>query len=293
MIHTSWRLKLFMVCNYLFLAVAALLCLFPLIHVLAISFSSSSASSAGLVTLWPVRFTTKSYEYVLANKEFLTALVVSFKRLFLGTFINMLLTILIAYPLSKESSRFKGRTVYVWIFVITMLFSGGLIPLYFMIKLTGISNSLWALILPSAVPVFNIIILLNFFRGLPKELEEASLIDGAGHVATLFKIFVPLSLPAIATLTLFSMVYHWNSWFDGLIFMDEVEKYPLQSYLQTVIIQRDFASITVQDLELLQLISDRSIKAAQIFIGALPILIAYPFLQRFFVKGVVLGSVKQ
>ncbi|TMY87285.1 carbohydrate ABC transporter permease, partial [Klebsiella pneumoniae] len=176
---------------------------------------------------------------------------------------------------------------------ITMLFHGGLIPLYMTVKYTGIMNTLWALVLPNAVPVFNVVLLLNFFRGLPKELEEAAFMDGAGHWTTLWRVMVPLSAPALATITLFATVGHWNAWFDGLIFMNSPDNYPLQSYLQTVVINRDLSLVSSSDLKALAEVSDRTAKAAQIFLGALPILLVYPFLQRFFMKGIVLGSVKE
>jgi putative aldouronate transport system permease protein len=210
----------------------------------------------------------------------------------LGVSLNMLLVILVAYPLSKDSSVLKGRTIYAWIFVFTMLFSGGLIPLYMTIKALGLIDSIWALVLPHALPVFNILILLNFFRGLPKELEEASHIDGAGHWTVLWRIYVPLSTPSLATITLFSVVGQWNAWFDGIIFMNSPENYPLQSYLYTVISAVDTLLSGSVDLELLAEVSDRTAKSAQIFLGALPILLVYPFIQRFFMKGIVLGSVK-
>jgi putative aldouronate transport system permease protein len=282
-----------MIFNYTFLISLSILCLLPLIHVFALSLSSSAAATAGLVKLWPVDFTTSSYDYVLSKPEFLRSMGVSLKRVLLGVSINMLLTVLIAYPLSKETEKFRWRTAYAWFFVITILFSGGLIPLYMTVKMTGLLGSIWALILPSAVPVFNVILLLNFFRGLPKALEEAAFIDGAGHWTLLWKIFVPLSAPALATITLFATVNHWNSWFDGLIFMNSPEDYPLQSYLQTVVIQRDLTLVSAAEMRSLAEVSDRTAKAAQIFLGALPILLVYPFLQRFFMKGIVLGSVKE
>lgn len=282
----------FNIINYTILITAALLCLLPLIHVACISFSSSSAATAGLVKLWPVDFTTSSYTYVLKRPEFLRSMGVSLKRIILGGFINIFLNILIAYPLSKEKNQFKSRTFYAWFFIITMLFSGGLIPWYMVIRQLKLLNTIWALVLPGAVNVYNTILLLNFFRQLPKELEEAAFIDGAGHWVTLWKIYVPTSLPALATVTLFSVVGHWNSWFDGLILMNSPEKYPLQSYLQTVVIQRDLTLVSSADMHSLAEVSDRTVKAAQIFMGALPILMVYPFLQKYFTKGIVLGSVK-
>ncbi|QYR21035.1 carbohydrate ABC transporter permease [Paenibacillus sp. sptzw28] len=285
--------RIFSVINQVLMIGLSLLCVLPVLHTLAISFSSSSAAAAGYVTLWPVEFTWKSYEFVIAKPEFLRAMCVTVLRVLLGVAINMLLTIIIAYPLSKEARVFRWRTVYVWFFVFTILFHGGLIPTYIVVKNLGLIDTIWALVLPGAVPVFNVILLLNFFRTLPKELEEAAAIDGAGHGTILWRLYVPLSLPALATVTLFTIVGHWNSWFDGLIYMNRPEHYPLQSYLQTVVIQNDLALLSSTDLELLQTISDRTTKAAQIFLAALPVLLVYPFLQRYFVKGIVVGSVKE
>ncbi|QTH46586.1 carbohydrate ABC transporter permease [Cohnella sp. LGH] len=273
--------------------VLALLCMFPLIHVLAVSFSSNSAASAGLVSLWPVGFNLKSYEFVLQKEEFLRSVGVSVQRVVLGSLIQMLLIVITAYPLSMEVTRFRLRTAYAWYFLITILFGGGLIPTYMVIKDMGMLDTIWALLIPSAVPVFSVVLLLNFYRGLPKELEEAAFIDGANHLRTLFSIILPLSLPAIATLLLFSMVGHWNAWFDGLLYMNRPENYPLQSYLQTLIINNDFKATTAEELQMLKSISNRSVKAAQIFLGGLPILLVYPFLQKYFMKGIVLGSVKE
>jgi putative aldouronate transport system permease protein len=290
--HPSGSRRLFIAFNYTFLLGLAVLCILPLINLLAISLSSSSAAAAGLVKLWPVDFTWRAYEFIVQKPEFIRSLGVTLQRVALGVSLNMLLVILVAYPLSKDSSVLKGRTIYAWIFVFTMLFSGGLIPLYMTIKALGLIDSIWALVLPHALPVFNILILLNFFRGLPKELEEASHIDGAGHWTVLWRIYVPLSTPSLATITLFSIVGQWNAWFDGIIFMNSPENYPLQSYLYTVISAVDTLLAGSVDLELLAEVSDRTAKSAQIFLGALPILLVYPFIQRFFMKGIVLGSVK-
>jgi len=285
--------RVFVVLNYAFLGLLGFLCVAPLVHVMAISFSSSSAATAGDVMLWPVDFTLKSYEYILERPEFKNAFLVTLQRVALGTVVNMLLTIIIAYPLSKEASAFRFRTAYAWYFVVTILFSGGLIPWYMTVKETGLLDSIWALVLPGAVPVFNVILLLNFFRGLPKALEESAFIDGAGHWKTLWLIYVPLSLPAMATIILFTVVGHWNSWFDGLILMNKPENYPLSSYLQTVLFKISLTGLSPQQMMDLAEVSNRTTKAAQVFVGALPILLVYPFLQRFFIKGIVLGSVKE
>jgi ABC-type sugar transport system, permease component len=287
--------KIFSVFNYILLGLMSLICILPMIHVLAISFSSKTAASAGEVSIWPVQFTTLAYDYVLKRPEFGRALFVSVERVLFGLIINIILIILTAYPLSKENKIFRLRGVFVWYFVLTMLFSGGLIPTYMTVKATGLINSVWSLILPGAVPIFNVLLLLNFFRGIPKEIEESSLIDGANQWMILFKMYVPLSIPALATIVLFTAVGHWNSWFDGLIYMNRSEKYPLQSYLQTVVVAGTMTPgsfVDQNDWKILNTVSDRTAKAAQIFVGALPIVILYPFLQKYFMKGIVLGSVK-
>jgi len=292
-IKPSFGRRAFLVCNLIFLAFISFLCLMPIIHILAISFSSGSAAAAGKVGLWPVEFTTAAYDNVFGKPEYLRAFGISFQRVVVGTALSMLLTIVTAYPLSKDSNTFRLRTVYAWIFVFTILFSGGLIPTYLTIKSLGLIDSLGALVFPMAINVFNVILLLNFYRNLPKELEEASRIDGAGHFLTLWKIYVPLSLPALATTGLFTMVGHWNSWFDGMLYMNHPENYPLQTFLQTVIIKMDFRFLKSENVELMLQLSDRTSRAAQIFVAAFPILIVYPFLQRFFIKGIVMGSVKE
>ncbi|RXZ76644.1 carbohydrate ABC transporter permease [Paenibacillaceae bacterium] len=290
--HASLGRKTFVIVNYFILFGAAAVCLLPMIHVLAVSFSASAAVSSGQVKLWPVGFNVDSYNYVLQKPEFMTSFLISLKRVLVGVPLNMLLTILIAYPLSKERSQFKWRSVYVWFFVVTMLFSGGLIPWYMTIKATGLIDTFWALIIPSAVPIFNVILLLNFFRSLPQEIEEAALIDGANVWKILWKIYVPLSAPAIATLVLFCIVTQWNSWFEGLMLLNDPRGYPLQTYLQTVIVNRDLSLSMSADWRSMVNVSDRTTKAAQIFVATVPVLCVYPFLQKYFTSGIVLGSVK-
>jgi len=284
--------RIFNIFNTCFLILLALMCIVPLLHVLAVSFSAKSAADANLVGLWPKQFSLEAYKKTIDNPVFLHSIWVSVKRTVLGTLLTLLITFLAAYPLSKENSVFKGRNVYSWLFVFTMVFNGGLIPFYIVIQKIGLMDSFWVLVLPGAVNTFLVILMLNFFRGIPKELEEAALIDGAGHFRTLFSIFLPISLPSIATIALFSMVFHWNSWFDGLLYMNNSKQFPLATFLQTVIIQRDMSSMSVNPKEM-ELISQTTVRAAQIFIGAAPILMVYPFLQKYFVKGMTLGSVKE
>jgi len=290
--HASLSRKIFVGANYLFLVLLSLLCLLPLVQVLAISFSSSPAASAGLVKLIPVDFRFDSYQYILQKEEFIRSFIITLQRVVIGYSLNLLLALLCAYPLSKEVKEFRARTYYAWFFVFTILFSGGLIPSYVAVSETGLLDSIWALVIPGAVNVFNVILLLNFFRGLPKEIEESAFMDGAGHWTVLVRMYLPMSLPVLATISLFILVGHWNAWFDGLIYMNFPDNYPLSTYLQLMVINSNPMKMDINNLNGVLQISERTTRAAQIFLGALPILMVYPFLQKYFVKGIVLGSVK-
>ncbi|WP_019420500.1 carbohydrate ABC transporter permease [Paenibacillus sp. OSY-SE] len=285
--------KTFIIFNAVILSFVTLIGVLPFIHLLAISLSSNSAAMAAEVKLWPVGFTTEAYQYLSQKAEFLNSIWVSVKRVTIVTLLNMLLVFLTAYPLSKENRQFKFRTVYVWFFAITMFFGGGLIPTYMVVKDTGLIDTIWALILPGALNVWNAVMMLNFFRGVPHDLEEAAFIDGASHWDSLWRIYLPVSLPAIATIGLFTVVGHWNSWFDGILYMNSPDNYPLQSYLSTLITEINKQAISIEDLQTLQYVSEKTLRTAQIFLGALPIMLVHPFLQRFFVKGITVGSVKE
>jgi putative aldouronate transport system permease protein len=290
MYHKTLSYRIFSVFNNVFLAAISVLCLLPLYHLLMVSLSSTAPANAGLVTFWPIGFTFEAYAKTFDNANFLSSLWVSVQRTVLGTAMAMFVNLIAAYALSKDTRVFRARNIYLWYFVITMLFSGGLIPGYILILKLGLMNSLFALILPGMVAVFNIILLLNFFRTVPKDLEEAAFMDGAGHFRSFFTIYLPISLPAIATVSLFTMVGHWNAYFDGLIYIKEAERLPLASFMQTIIVQAD---LTKFDPAMVANMSQRTIRASQIFIGALPILLVYPFLQRYFVKGITIGAVKE
>ncbi len=292
MSYNNMSYRIFTIFNYIGLTLLALTCIFPMVHILAVSFSGKAAATANLVTLWPVDFTVEAYVKTLANEHFLASLGTAVLRTVLGTAITMTLVFLTAYPLSKGERSFKGRTFYAWLFVFTMLFNGGLVPTYILVQNLGIMNTIWALVLPMALNVWLIILMLNFFRTIPKELEEAAFIDGAGQLRTMIIIYLPLSMPSIATLSLFAMVASWNEWFMGLIYISDRAKYPLATFLQTIIVQNDLTQIS-RDPSALENIAQRTVKAAQIFIGAVPILMVYPFLQKYFVKGIVLGAVKE
>ncbi|AOZ93696.1 carbohydrate ABC transporter permease [Paenibacillus crassostreae] len=290
MYHKTIPYRIFSIFNNMFLAAVAILCLLPLYHLLMVSLSASAPANAGLVTFWPIGFTLEAYTKTFSNVNFLSSLWVSVQRTIIGTALALIVNTLAAYALSKETRVFRARNIYLWYFVVTMLFSGGLIPGYILILKLGLMNSLWALILPGMVAVFNIILLLNFFRTVPKDLEEAAFIDGAGQFRTFFSIYLPVSLPVIATISLFMMVGHWNSYFDGMIYIRDAERLPLATFMQTIIVQADMTKLDPQAVANL---SQRTIRASQIFISALPILLVYPFLQRFFVTGIVVGAVKE
>jgi putative aldouronate transport system permease protein len=282
--------RLFDAFNYVFLGALGFLCVFPLIHILAVSFSDRAATTANLVTFWPINFTTLNYQEILRNGQFLRSLMISVVRVVGGTTITMLVVILTAYPLSL-SADFRGKQFFKWALLFAMLFQGGLIPWYLALRSLHLLNTIWALILPGMVQVFYIIVMVSFFRRLPTELAEAATVDGASHWSILFRIYLPLSLPALATLTLFTAVDHWNAWFDALVVMKTPRNYPLQTYLQTTIVANDFSRLLANAKVSAQL-SPRSLRAAQIVLATLPILALYPFLQRYFVAGLTLGSVK-
>lgn len=288
--HHSVSSKLFEALNYAFLAITALLCIFPMLHILAVSLSSNVAVNSNSVVIWPIGFQMNTYEFVIGGQKFYSAFLISIERTVLGIVINMVLTTLAAYPISMSRRKFKSREFYVWFFIITMLFNGGLIPSYLVVKNAGFIDKIWALVIPGAVPVFNVILLQNFFKELPNEISESAVIDGAGHWTILFRILIPLSKPVIATLILFVAVAHWNSWFDGMLYMNRPENYPLQTYLQTIVVQIDVNA--VNDISQIKNICQENSKAAQIITAMLPILVVYPFLQKYFAKGIILGSVK-
>lgn len=281
-------------CNYLFLALLGLACVLPLVQVLAVSLSDKSAATANAIFLLPVDLQWNAYEHILGQAAFHKAFAVAVWRALAGTAVNMLLVLLAAYPLSMEREELKGRNVFVWVLFLPMLFSGGLIPTYLLMRDLDLLNSYWALIInPTVVPVFSVIILLNFFRRLPKALAESAMLDGANHWIILTRIYIPLSKASIATLVLFSVVMHWNEWFMGLIYLNDTTKYPLQTYLHQSLLQINYNNITKAELEMLATLSDRTLKSAQIFISMVPIFVIYPFLQKHFTKGIVLGAVKQ
>ncbi|NHN33725.1 carbohydrate ABC transporter permease [Paenibacillus sp. S3N08] len=277
--------------NIVVLVSLGVLCVIPFIHMVAISFSDKGPAGANLVGLWPIGFNLEAYKHALSDDRIIKALGMSFLRVAVGVTINMVLTLITAYPLSKEPNKFPGRTWYVWLCVVTMLFHGGLIPTYILVNDLGLVNSVWALVLPGALPVFNVIILLNFFRQIPKEIEESAFMDGASYFTSLVKIYIPLSVPALATLVLLSSIGHWNAWFDGLIYMTDASLYPIQTYMQ--VLQTQLQSVeSLADAQRMIRVSQKSLMMAYNVITLIPILCLYPFLQKYVKDGLVMGSVK-
>jgi len=270
--------------------------LLPLLHTLALSFSSTNYALAGVVGFLPRGLTLDAYNRIMDDAQFIRSFGISVMRVIVGGGLSVVITLLMAYPLSKEKERFRFRNVYMWIIVFTMLFSGGLIPWYMNIRRFGLLDSFWALVIPGAVQAFNVLLVMNYMRGLPKQLEEAATIDGAGQWAMLVRVFLPVSLPVIATVSLFTMVTHWNSFFDGLILMHSPRNWPLQTYIQQLNFQLNpaqMAGMTPEQIAAFMNVSALNLNAAKIFVSMVPILIVYPFVQKFFITGIVLGSVKE
>lgn len=279
--------------NHVLLGLMALLALAPFVHVLAQSFSSHRAITSGLVGLWPVDFSIEAYTRVLSQADFINAFQVSVLRTVVGTLFNVVITSLLAYPLSKR--HLKGRSLIMFLIVFSMMFGGGMIPTFLVVKATGLLDTFWAYIIPGAVSAFNVIIIKNFFQSVPAELEESAKIDGGTNLGILFRIVIPLSMPAIATITLFHAVGHWNAFFDTVLYVTNRDLFPLQVYLRELImfnqsgIDNNSGYSANIDSTLLAM---ESLKAAALIASTVPILVVYPFLQKYFVKGLMLGSVK-
>ncbi len=287
--------KIFIVLNYIVLTAVMIISVIPILNVLATSFSSPEYISSGQVSLLPKGFTLAAYRYVLNQSQFWTSVIVTLKRMVISIPLTLVLTILAAYPLSKPKSEFKARGFYVTFLMITMIFSGGLVPTYMLIHSLGVLDTIWARVLPGAGNGFNIILVMNFFRGRPKAIEESAIVDGAGQFTIMLKIILPLSKASIATITLFSVINNWNAWYDGLLYNNYTQNYPLQTYLQSLLNMTSDLSAMMKDIKSIidrQAVTARNLTAAQIFISIIPLMCAYPFMQKYFTKGLVMGSVK-
>ncbi|MPQ31415.1 carbohydrate ABC transporter permease [Clostridium estertheticum] len=278
---------------FLFISIVVLLCLVPLIHVAAVSFSSSQAVVAQKVTILPVDFTMESYKQIFNDKSMITSLFFTIKMTVIYTVLSMVLTICAAYPLTKSS--LKGRDFFFLLIIITMYFSGGIIPDYILVKDLSLLNSMWGLILPGAISVFNLIILKTFFQNsIPNSLEESAKLDGCTEIGILFKIVLPLSMPIIATLSLFYAVGRWNGFQDALFYITKPELYPLQLKLyQLVSATSSNGALAAEGVGAAVQLAPDVLKASVVMFATVPILLIYPWLQRYFVSGVMIGAVKE
>lgn len=277
----------------LLVAMSALSCLLPLLYTLAVSLSSKAAVAAGKVAFIPVGFTLKNYREILQDSLFFNSFIISLKRVFLGTAISLATLIMAAYPLAKSAKLFPARNVILWVCIFCMMFSGGLIPWYITMKNYNLINSVFGLAISGGLPVFNMILFVNFFQSISKELEEAAIVDGAGPWRILLSIVVPVSKPIIATVALFTIVGQWNEFFHGYILSTSLENYPLQSYIKQMVVQIDYSTITEDQLKYLDNLSNTALNSAKIFISMIPVLLIYPILQKYFITGIMIGSVKE
>ncbi|MGM1046661.1 MAG: carbohydrate ABC transporter permease [Bacillota bacterium] len=288
-IKTSFGERCFAAFNYFFFILMGITTLLPFVNLIAKSLSSEEAVVSGRVGLLPVGIQFETYEYVLQNSMFLTSLKTSVLLTVIGTILSLTMTTITAYPLSKV--RLRGRKWLLLMFVFTMLFSGGLIPTYLLMHNLNLLNTLGVLFLPAMVNVFNMLIIKNYFEGLPDSLEESAKLDGAGNIRILIYIMLPLSLPVLATIALFFAVAFWNDFFAAMIYITSPELKPLQLYLKELIVSSS-GDFLKNNVDAAINMTPQSIQASSILLATLPILLVYPFLQKYFVKGVLVGSVK-
>jgi len=285
--------KAFEAVNLFLLVCILIVVLYPLVFVAFASISNPASVINGDMLFWPEGFTLKAYERVFQNVDIMRGYGNTILYTLIGTAINLVMTILAAYPLSRKD--LAGRNALMMLFVFTMYFSGGLIPSYLIIKSLGMVNTFWALIIPNAVGVWNIIIMRTFFQHtLPHELHEAAVIDGCSNFQLLMKIVLPLSMPVIAVMVLFYSVGHWNSYFSALIYLSDRDKYPLQLILREILVQNQTQEMMQMSEESAtqQALMAASIKYAVVIVANLPVLLLYPFLQKYFVKGMMIGAIK-
>ncbi|MDF2921401.1 MAG: ABC-type sugar transport system, permease component [Paenibacillaceae bacterium] len=286
--RTNWLVRIGSTLNMALVTLLAFLCLFPFINILAVSLSSGGAIVSGKIFMLPVEFTVESYQKILNNAAMIKSLGFSVYVTVIYVILAMLASVLLAYPLSRKS--FKGRTVFLLMITFTMYFSGGLIPTFLVVQKLGLINSSWSLVIPVLINSFNIIIMKSFFGTIPESLMEAAVIEGAGEFTILFRIVLPLSKAMLATISLFYMVFRWNSYSDALFYINDNAMYTLQLKL------REFVALSQMNFDPTEQVDNafvpEGLKAASIIFATVPILLVYPFLQKYFVKGVTLGAIK-
>ncbi|MBO4297775.1 MAG: carbohydrate ABC transporter permease [Clostridia bacterium] len=279
--------------NLIFMVALCVVMLYPFLNVVASSVSDNSAVSRGRVSFYPIGFNLEAYKAVVRYKHIWSGYKNTILYTVIGTGINLLMTICGAYPLSRR--QFYGRGVFTFFVAFTMFFGGGLIPTYLVINSYGMLDTFWVMVIPGAISTYNMIIMRTFFQGIPVELEEAATIDGCNDVQTLWKVILPLSTASLMTIGMFYAVGHWNAWFNAVIYLRDSGRFPVQLWLRTIVLQNQVRDLVegsgAVDTEAENLVAD-TIKFAVIVVAVLPILCVYPFVQKYFVKGVMVGSVK-
>ncbi|MBB3108113.1 putative aldouronate transport system permease protein [Paenibacillus phyllosphaerae] len=284
------RIRLSDIIIMLIVGTAMLICLVPFMHIIAVSLSSKQEIISDRVTIFPRGWDFESYRIVFQDSRMLRSMGLTIVLTTVFTIVSMIMSICAAYPLTKP--QLKGRTFFMMIIVFTMFFSGGLIPEYLLVKQLGLLDSMLSLILPGMISAFNLIILRSFFTSIPVSLEESAYLDGSSHLGTLIRIVLPLSLPALATLSLFYAVSRWNGFMDALFYISNSEMYPIQLKLYQVVMNSMVTDLTAQEGAVATEVVAEGLKAASIMFATVPILIVYPWLQRYFVSGVMVGAVK-
>ncbi len=292
MVSKSWGSRLFDVLNYSVLLLLVVAIIYPLYYMFIVSISDGLHVIRGDVKFWPINVNLETYRVILSDSSITTAYMNTLLYTSTGTLLNVAMTALCAFPLARR--KLYGRSVITVFILFTMFFSGGIIPNYILIKGLGLLDTMWAIVLPPAINVWYMIIMRTFFQSIPEEIYESSTMDGANDMITFFRITLPLSVPVIATMVMFYAVWHWNSFFPSLLYLSSKSMYPVQLMMRNVVIDGDLSahqgSIGGSELELL--VSANNVKYAVIWITILPILLVYPFVQKYFVKGVMVGSLK-
>lgn len=286
------RISLFSIFNYTFFVIVSILMLFPLWNVIVISLTDYQEYVANPLMLFPRNISLEAYRYIFANNDLLVSLRITITVTLIGTIGSMVCSISGAYALSKK--RMPGRNLFLTLILITMFFNGGIVPNFLLVKDLGIYDTIWAMILPTMINTWYLIIMKNYFSGLPDALEESARIDGANDIVILFKIVLPISMPIIATFTLFYGVDRWNEWWNAMMYINDTRKYPLQLLLRNLIVKNfssaSMAAAYAQDSA--DFVAKENIKMATAVVAIVPITIVYPFLQKYFAKGVMVGAIK-
>jgi putative aldouronate transport system permease protein len=290
------KIDAFDILNYVILFLLTIITIYPILNTAAISLNEGLDTMRGGITVFPRKFTLQNYAIIFKNKSILNSFGITVLRTLIGTVTSLLATSLLAYGLSKKNLKWKK--LYTGICVVSMYFSGGLIPTYLLIYNIGLINNFWVYIIPNMISVFNVIIVMTFFKQIPEALEESAKLDGAGQFLILFRIILPVSMPMLATIALFNAVFQWNSWFDGYIYMTNDNLLPLQNILLRIINSNSMSETLSKAGSASAMVNKfkgvtvKSVNMATMMVSMIPIFMVYPFLQKYFVKGIMVGSIK-